>query len=82
MNPEAVLNRGYAIVQKSDGHAVKSPQELLNQERVLLRLAEGVTEAVIDHPQGHSPNCPSDSRQPNHGLTEIGFCEHTNQTTV
>jgi exodeoxyribonuclease VII large subunit len=72
MNPEAVLNRGYAIVQKSDGHAVKSPQELLNQERVLLRLAEGVTEAVIDHPQGRSRNCPSESRQPNHGLT-IGF---------
>lgn len=58
MNPEAVLSRGYAIVQKSDGHAVKSPQELLNQERVLLRLAEGVTEAVIDHPQGAQPELP------------------------
>ncbi|MBV8680855.1 MAG: exodeoxyribonuclease VII large subunit [Aquitalea sp.] len=58
MNPQAVLSRGYAIVQKLDGHAVKSPQELLNQERVQLRLAEGVTEAIIDHPQGAQPELP------------------------
>lgn len=47
MNPEAVLTRGYAIVQKRDGHAVKSPDELAQGERVTLRLAEGQTEAVI-----------------------------------
>ena len=58
MSPEAVLSRGYAIVQKRDGQAVKSPQELLNQERVLLRLAEGITEAIIDHPQGAQPELP------------------------
>ena len=58
MNPQAVLNRGYAIVQKQDGHAVKSPQELLNRERVLLRLADGVTEALVDHPTGAQPELP------------------------
>lgn len=58
MNPEAVLSRGYAIVQKLDGHAVKSPQELRNRERVQLRLAEGLTEAIIDQPQTEQPELP------------------------
>ncbi|OQS37893.1 exodeoxyribonuclease VII large subunit [Chromobacterium haemolyticum] len=56
LNPEAVLARGYAIVQKQDGTAVKSPKELRNHERVSLLLAEGSTEAVIDHPQGAQPS--------------------------
>ncbi|MCD5362469.1 MULTISPECIES: exodeoxyribonuclease VII large subunit [Chromobacterium] len=56
LNPEAVLARGYAIVQKQDGTAVKSPAELRNHERVSLRLAEGSTEAVIEHPQGAQPS--------------------------
>lgn len=58
LNPEAVLARGYAIVQKQDGRAVKSAEELHNHERVLLRLAEGSTEAIIDHPQGAQPELP------------------------
>jgi len=58
MNPEAVLSRGYAIVQKGNGHAVKSPGELLNQERIYIRLAEGETQALIDHPQGAQPELP------------------------
>lgn len=56
LNPEAVLARGYAIVQKQDGTAVKSPEELRNRERVSLLLAEGSTEALIDHPQGAQPS--------------------------
>ncbi|MBN3004597.1 exodeoxyribonuclease VII large subunit [Chromobacterium alkanivorans] len=56
LNPEAVLARGYAIVQKQDGTAVKSPAELRDRERVSLLLAEGSTEAVIDHPQGAQPS--------------------------
>lgn len=50
MNPEAVLTRGYAIVQKRDGHAVRSPDEVAQGERVVLRLAEGQTEALISKP--------------------------------
>jgi exodeoxyribonuclease VII large subunit len=50
MNPEAVLTRGYAIVQKRDGHAVRSPDEVAQGERVTLRLAEGQTEALISKP--------------------------------
>lgn len=58
LNPEAVLARGYAIVQKSDGQAVKNPAELLNHEKVTLRLAEGSTAARIEHPQGAQPELP------------------------
>ncbi len=58
LNPEAVLARGYAIVQKRDGKAVKHPSELLNHEKVTLRLAEGSTEARIEHPQGAQPELP------------------------
>jgi exodeoxyribonuclease VII large subunit len=58
MNPEAVLTRGYAIVQKRNGHAVRSPEELRQGERVTLRLAEGQTEALVDHPQGLQPELP------------------------
>nr|WP_277620453.1 exodeoxyribonuclease VII large subunit [Chromobacterium sphagni] len=57
-NPEAVLARGYAIVQKQDGQAVKNPAELRNHEKVTLRLAEGSTEARIEHPQGAQPELP------------------------
>jgi exodeoxyribonuclease VII large subunit len=58
MNPEAVLTRGYAIVQKRNGHAVRSPEELRQGERITLRLAEGQTEALVDHPQGLQPELP------------------------
>ncbi|MDN0077259.1 exodeoxyribonuclease VII large subunit [Crenobacter sp. SG2303] len=51
LNPNAVLARGYAIVQKADGRAVKAPYEVVRGERVTLRLAEGQTEAIIDPPQ-------------------------------
>jgi len=49
INPEAVLQRGYAIVQNHKGEAVKSTQSLKQGERVTIRLAEGSTGAVIDH---------------------------------
>ncbi|WP_233492927.1 exodeoxyribonuclease VII large subunit [Chromobacterium sp. ATCC 53434] len=58
LNPDAVLARGYAIVQKRDGQAVKNPAELLNHEKVTLRLAEGSTEARIEHAEGAQPELP------------------------
>lgn len=58
MNPEAVLTRGYAIVQKQNGHAVKSPAELSLGEHVTLRLSEGQTEAVITQPSGMQAELP------------------------
>jgi exodeoxyribonuclease VII large subunit len=58
INPEAVLERGYAIVQKMDGAVARSPQELAEGERIRLRLAQGSTEARIEHPNGHQPTLP------------------------
>ncbi|TCP15562.1 exodeoxyribonuclease VII large subunit [Crenobacter luteus] len=58
LNPEAVLSRGYAIVEKADGSAVKSPGQLAQGERVTLRLAEGSTHARVDHSSGAQGELP------------------------
>lgn len=58
INPEAVLQRGYAIVQNRQGVAVKSADQLKQGERISLRLAEGSTEALVDHPHGAQPKLP------------------------
>jgi len=52
LNPQAVLQRGYAIVENRKGQAVRSPDALKQNERVTLRLADGVTQAEIRHPDG------------------------------
>lgn len=57
-NPQAVLARGYAIVQNKHGVAVKSAETLNQGERVTLKLAVGSTEALIDHPAGVQPKLP------------------------
>lgn len=58
INPETILQRGYAIVQTRSGLAVKSAENLHQGERVTLRLAQGSTEALIDHPEGLQPKLP------------------------
>ena len=58
LNPEAVLNRGYAIVQKRDGTPVKSPAQLRHGEAVTLRLAEGDAGARIDLAPGQQTELP------------------------
>ena len=47
-----MLQRGYAIVENRKGQAVRSPDVLKQNERVTLRLADGVTQAEIRHPDG------------------------------
>ena len=48
LNPNAVLGRGYAIVQKRDGCAVRAASELAAGEQVMLRLAQGALDATIN----------------------------------
>jgi len=48
VNPESVLQRGYAIVQNRQGMAIKSSGSLKQGERVTLRFAAGQTEALVD----------------------------------
>lgn len=58
LNPDAVLARGYAIVENGAGHAVLAPNELQEGEAVTLRLAQGCTQAVVHHPAGVQPELP------------------------
>ena len=52
LNPNAVLKRGYAMVENRKGQPVRSPAQLKQGERITLRLAEGHTEAEVRHPDG------------------------------
>jgi exodeoxyribonuclease VII large subunit len=46
LSPQATLDRGYAVVQKSDGSVVRTPNKLSKGEVLRLRLAEGVALAT------------------------------------
>ena len=50
LNPEAVLNRGYALVEAADGALVRSNRALQAGQKVRLRLAEGQADAAITNP--------------------------------
>ncbi len=46
LSPQATLDRGHAVVQKSDGAVVRTPNKLAKGETLRLRLAEGVALAT------------------------------------
>ena len=46
LSPQATLDRGYAVVQLSDGSIVRSAKSLIAGEKLRLRLAEGVALAT------------------------------------
>lgn len=52
LNPLAVLQRGYAVVENRRGQLIHQPTALKHGERVTLRWATGSTEADIYHPDG------------------------------
>jgi exodeoxyribonuclease VII large subunit len=58
LNPEAVLTRGYALVQAEDGSLVRSSRVLQTGQKVRLRLAEGQADAAIvdTKPQSKRPD--------------------------
>ncbi|MDC7699224.1 exodeoxyribonuclease VII large subunit [Vogesella indigofera] len=58
INPEAVLQRGYAIVQQQDGSVVRSAAQLRAGELLHIRLAEGETTAVVGQQQGQQSELP------------------------
>ena len=51
LNPQQILNRGYAIMQDCVGQIVRSPAKIPVKERVLVRLAEGSAEIIVDSVQ-------------------------------
>jgi exodeoxyribonuclease VII large subunit len=47
LSPAATLQRGYAIVQRDDGHVVRAATEVAADDLVRVRLAEGELRAVV-----------------------------------
>jgi exodeoxyribonuclease VII large subunit len=47
MSPLKVLGRGYAIVTRADGHAVRAAQEVAPGERVHVRVGDGAFDAEV-----------------------------------
>ncbi|MER7152300.1 exodeoxyribonuclease VII large subunit, partial [Streptomyces lydicus] len=52
LSPKATLERGYAVLQKPDGAAVRSPQEVGADEELRARVAEGEFRVRVDGVQG------------------------------
>ncbi len=48
LSPQATLDRGYSVVQKSDGSVVRKAGELTTGERLRIRLAQGEVSAVSE----------------------------------
>ncbi|MEE6256982.1 exodeoxyribonuclease VII large subunit [Plantactinospora sonchi] len=47
LSPAATLQRGYAIVQRADGHVVRAPEEVAADDPLRVRLAEGELTATV-----------------------------------
>ena len=47
LSPAATLQRGYAIVQRGDGHVVRAAGEVAVEDLLRVRLAEGELQAVV-----------------------------------
>ncbi|MER6011088.1 exodeoxyribonuclease VII large subunit [Streptomyces bluensis] len=48
LSPAATLKRGYAVLQKTDGHVVRAPQEVTDGEPLRARVAEGEFTVRVD----------------------------------
>ena len=48
LSPAATLKRGYAVLQKADGHAVRDPAEVTADETLRARVAEGEFSVRVD----------------------------------
>ena len=48
LSPASTLERGYAVVQRADGHVVREPADAAAGTRVRLRLARGELAATVD----------------------------------
>ncbi|MGB2568269.1 exodeoxyribonuclease VII large subunit [Micromonospora citrea] len=51
LSPAATLDRGYAIVQRADGHVVRAAGEVAKGDPLRVRLAEGELTATVDEPR-------------------------------
>jgi exodeoxyribonuclease VII large subunit len=49
LSPQAVLNRGYAVVRKADGQVVRSPAQVSTDERLQVNVSDGEFPVRVDH---------------------------------
>ncbi len=47
LSPAATLQRGYAIVQRDDGHVVRAASDVKTDDLLRVRLAEGELRAAV-----------------------------------
>ncbi|MCZ2264095.1 exodeoxyribonuclease VII large subunit, partial [Isoptericola sp. QY 916] len=47
LSPQATLERGYAVVQRADGHVVRASHDVTAGDAVHVRVAEGSLEAAV-----------------------------------
>ena len=47
LSPAATLERGYAIVQRADGHVVRAADDVKIDDVLRIRLAQGELEATV-----------------------------------
>ncbi|MEU3251900.1 exodeoxyribonuclease VII large subunit [Streptomyces sp. NPDC006997] len=52
LSPAATLQRGYAVLQKADGHVVRAPDEVTGGEPLRARVAEGEFSVRVDTKMG------------------------------
>jgi exodeoxyribonuclease VII large subunit len=48
LSPQATLDRGYSVVQKSNGQVVRKASEIKIGEKLRLRLAQGEVGAITE----------------------------------
>ena len=51
LSPKSTLQRGYAIVQRADGHVVRAADEVKTDDLLRVRLADGELRATVQEPQ-------------------------------
>jgi exodeoxyribonuclease VII large subunit len=52
LGPQAVLNRGYAVVMRDDGSVVRSPKQVTTGEGLDVRVAEGRLKVKVESGKG------------------------------
>jgi exodeoxyribonuclease VII large subunit len=51
LSPKSTLQRGYAIVQRTDGHVVRAADEVKTDDLLRVRLADGELRATVQEPR-------------------------------
>jgi exodeoxyribonuclease VII large subunit len=64
LSPAATLQRGYAVVQRSDGALVRDPAEVADDERLLVRVSGGRLPVRVDRAAPPHPSTGPEDGQP------------------